>query len=196
MRLTQTLYYILAALLVETIVTATPLPSDRGLPNWDLTERQLDDVAGSARGNAAGIDGQPTQTQNTTSTAGSTGGAENGTTANAPGFITLPGYVYDDQVDCRNLRTGRANKCWDELQLTQWVMDWTNENKCYQTEPFSTCFFGSTAFGVLIAPKSHPTLAFLLRIQTLVPSQRSSTLLTTYTVSIGSEPSIKVTDSP
>lgn len=146
MRLTQTLYYIFAALLVETIVTATPLPSNRGLLNWDLTERQLDDVAGSARGNAAGIDGQPAQTQNTTSTAGSTGGAENGTTANAPGFITLPGYVYDDEVDCKNLRTRRANKCWDELQLTQWVMDWTNENKCYHTETFSTCFLRLNGF--------------------------------------------------
>ena len=146
MRFTQTLSYIFAALLVDTIVTCKPLASDLGLPNHDLIERQSDDAAGSEDGSAAGIEGQPSQTQNTTSTAGSTGGAENGTTANAPGFITLPGYVYDDQVDCRNLKTGRANKCWDELQLTQWVMNWTNENKCYQTEPFSTCFLRLNGF--------------------------------------------------
>lgn len=147
MRLTQNICYILTALLVDTIVTAKPLPSDLGLPNYDLFERQSDDVAGSAVGSAAGIGGQPAQTQNTTSnTVGSSGGAENGATANAPGFITLPGYMYDDQVNCRNLSTGRANKCWDELQLTQWVMNWANENKCYQTEPFSTCFLRLNGF--------------------------------------------------
>ena len=67
MRFTQTLYYIFPALLVDTIVTAKPLPSDMHLPSWDLIERRSDDVAGSAMGSAAGIDGQPTQTQNTTS---------------------------------------------------------------------------------------------------------------------------------
>ena len=146
MRLPQTSYYIFAALVFQTIVTAGPLLGDLDFVNEDLVERQSGDNEGSSVGNAAGIGGQPSQTQNTSSTDGSTGGTGNGTTANSPGFISQPGIVYDDEVVCTNLSTGRANRCWDELQLTQWVINWTNNNKCHETEGFSTCFLRLNGF--------------------------------------------------
>ena len=146
MRIAPTSYYILAALAFQAIVTATPVPGDLGAAIRFLIERQAGDSAGPSPGNQAGLITLPTQTQNTTSTAGSTGGTGNGTTANSPGYISQPGYVYDDQVDCMNLTTGRANKCWDELQLTQWVVNWTKKNQCYETEGFSTCFLRHNGF--------------------------------------------------
>lgn len=149
MRISITSYcYIFSALFSYKSVTATskPLLSHLHVGKENLIERQSGDNTGSAPGNAAGIGTQPSQTQNTTSTTGSTGGTGNGTIANSPGFISQPGYVYDDQVDCRNLTTGRANKCWGELQLTEWVTNWTKRNTCYQTEGFSTCFLRHNGF--------------------------------------------------
>ena len=109
MRITQISYHISAALAFYTIVIAGIVQLDPDLEDGDLVERQSGDGAGASVGNAAGIVSQPSQTQNTTSTEGSTGGTGNGSTANSPGFISQPGIVYDDQVDCRNLTTGRAN---------------------------------------------------------------------------------------
>lgn len=146
MRISQTSYYISAALAFHTIVTAEPLLSDLGVENRDLVVRQSGDDAGDSAGNAAGVGGQASQTQNTTTTDDSTGGTGNGTTANSPGFITQPGDVDDDQVVCTNLTTGRANKCWDELNLTQWVINWASDNKCYESEGFSTCFLRLNGF--------------------------------------------------
>lgn len=138
--------YIFSALFSYKSVTAKPLLSHQHAGKENLIERQSGDDAGSSPGDAAGIGTQPSQTQNTTSTTGSTGGTGNGTIANSPGFISQPGYVYDDQVDCRNLTTGRANKCWGELQLSEWVTNWTKRNTCYQTEGFSTCFLRHNGF--------------------------------------------------
>ena len=144
MRVSQTSCYIFVALI--TIVLAESLFEDLGDENGGLIERQAGDAAGNSMGNAAGVISQRPQTQNTTSTEGSTGGTGNGTTANSPGFISQPGDVWNDEVDCRNLTTGRANKCWEELKLTQWVMNWVNENKCYESEGFSTCFLRLNGF--------------------------------------------------
>ncbi|KAL8991166.1 MAG: hypothetical protein Q9169_007931, partial [Polycauliona sp. 2 TL-2023] len=44
------------------------------------------------------------------------------------------------EVDCHNLTTGRDNKCWEELQLTQWVHGWIEGHTCYENEGFSSCF--------------------------------------------------------
>ncbi|KAF6224709.1 hypothetical protein HO173_012866 [Letharia columbiana] len=140
MRISQTSNYIFAALALYGIVIAEPVPIDLGVESGNLIERQSGDDAGDSVGNAAGIGGQASQTQNTTATDGSTGGTGNGTTANSPGFISQPGDLDDDQVVCTNLTTGRANKCWNELKLTQWVINWANDNKCYESEGFSTCF--------------------------------------------------------
>ena len=79
--ITRTSYYIFAALAFRKIVTAEPLSSNLGL---EACERQSGDGAGSSVGNAAGIISQPSQTQNTTTTHGSTGGIGNGATANRP----------------------------------------------------------------------------------------------------------------
>lgn len=146
MRILKTLYYIFPALTFHTIISAGLLLDDLGVVNGDLVERQSGDNAGNSVGNAAGISDQPSQTQNTTSTEGSTGGAGNGTTVNSPGYISQPGDVSGSQVDCKNLTTGRANKCWDELHLTQWVINWANNNKCYESEGFSTCFLRLNGF--------------------------------------------------
>lgn len=146
MRISQTSNYIFAALALCEIVTAEPVPIDLGVESGNLIERQSGDDAGDSVGNAAGIGGQASQTQNTTATDGSTGGTGNGTTANSPGFISQPGDLNDDQVVCTNLTTGRANKCWNELKLTQWVINWANDNKCYESEGFSTCFLRLNGF--------------------------------------------------
>ena len=146
MRFSQTSWYLFTALAFRAAVTAGLALSDLDLEDGGLIERQAGDDSGNSAGNAAGIASQPTQTQNTTGTEGSTGGTGNGTTANSPGFISQPGIVYDDEVVCTNLSTGRANKCWDELQLSQWVMNWTNENKCHEAEGFSTCFLRLNGF--------------------------------------------------
>ena len=156
MRVSQPSYYLFAALLSYSLVTANPLPNDLDVKDGNLVERQSGDGAGSSTGNAAGIENQPTQTQNTTSTEGSTGGTGNGTTANSPGFISQPGNVYDDQVVCTNLSTGRANRCWDELNLSDWVRNWTTDNKCYQGEGFSTCFLRLNGFWALDCSQIAP----------------------------------------
>ena len=133
------------ALAFHTIATAHLL-SGLVFAKGNLVERQSGDDAVNSLGDAAGVGSQPSQTQNTTSTEGSTGGTGNGTTANSPGFISQPGDVDDSQVVCTNLSTGRANKCWAELELTQWVIDWANNNKCYQYEGFSSCFLRLNGF--------------------------------------------------
>ncbi len=168
MRISQTLYYIFAALSFHMIATAEPLFSDLGDETDDLVERQSGDNAGNSPGNAAGVRGQASQTQNYTTTEGSAGGTGNGTTANSPGFIGQPSGLDGSQVDCTNLTTGRANKCWAELKLTQWVINWANDNKCYESEGFSTCFLRLNNFWGLdcsqIAPNAcvppqNPNLA-------------------------------------
>lgn len=146
MRFSQTSYYILAGLAFPVIITAEPFLGDLGVELRDLIERQSGDGAGHSAGNAAGIGGQASQTQNTTTTEGSTGGTGNGTTANSPGFISQPSDMDDNEVVCTNLTTGRANKCWNELKLTEWVINWANDNKCYKSEGFSTCFLRLNGF--------------------------------------------------
>ncbi len=80
------------------------------------------------------------QSQNSTGTAGAGDGAPN-----EPGMITNSPAT-DDAVDCRNLTTGRDNKCWDELKLTMWVEDWVDTNKCHADEPFASCFLRKEGF--------------------------------------------------
>lgn len=98
MRISQTSNYIFAALAFHTMVIAELLLGDLGDENGDLVERQSGDDAGDSVGNAAGVGGQASQTQNTTATDGSTGGTGNGSTTHSPGFITQPADVDDDQV--------------------------------------------------------------------------------------------------
>lgn len=80
------------------------------------------------------------QTQNMTSTAGA------GTDPN-PGVITnSPTTTATDEVDCKNITTGRDDKCWVELSLTEWVEDWVDDNTCHTEEPFASCFLRLEGF--------------------------------------------------
>ena len=78
------------------------------------------------------------QVQNATATTG----AGNSSSLNpAPGFIPNDNTT-STQTGCRNLTTGRDNKCWAELDLTAWVNSWVTNNSyaCELNEPFTTCF--------------------------------------------------------
>ena len=69
-------------------------------------------------------------------------GPGNSTSANAdPGFVTNDNTTIPE-ADCRNLKTGRDNKCWGELNLTAWVRKWmeANQDDCYFGEAFASCF--------------------------------------------------------
>ena len=140
----------------------------------ELVERQASDGAGSvSSGSTGAVDPGPVQTQNLTSTVGSTQGIGNGTTTTSPGYIVLPGNVEEEQVICTNITTGRANRCWDELGLTQWVQNWAADNlpKCYEYEGFSSCFLRLNGFpsldcsqispGACDAPQSSLTINLL-----------------------------------
>ena len=82
------------------------------------------------------------QTQNATSTAGD----GNGTDPD-PGVITNPAATpISAEVNCTDVTTGRDNKCWGELKLTQWVEDWVDTNACYTGEAFASCFLRKEGF--------------------------------------------------
>ena len=76
------------------------------------------------------------QTQNINTTVG---------TEDTPGMITNSPAT-NDEVDCRNIQTGRDNKCWDELDLTKFVEDWVIKNSCHTDEPFASCFLRKEGF--------------------------------------------------
>lgn len=80
------------------------------------------------------------QVQNPTGTQG----AGNGT-GPAPGFIMNPPTTSSD-TNCSDLRTGRDNKCWAELNLTEWVHEWVAVNPRRQNEAFATCFLRLEGF--------------------------------------------------
>ena len=82
------------------------------------------------------------QTQNITSAAG-----VNDTHVQS-GVITNDNTTYPES-DCRNLRTGRDNKCWEELHLTDWVRNWIATHQCYPEEPFARCFMRLEEFYAL-----------------------------------------------
>ena len=65
-----------------------------------------------------------------------------------PGFVPNSPVTYE-QVDCCNLRSGRDNKCWDELRLNEYVRWWTENNRCRQDEPFAACFLRKEGFYAL-----------------------------------------------
>ena len=80
------------------------------------------------------------QTQNITST------ADTGTSSNPqPGLVTNPSDT-SNEVDCKNITTGRDNKCWAELGLSNWVNEWVADNACHTDEPFASCFLRTEGF--------------------------------------------------
>ena len=79
------------------------------------------------------------QSQNTDSTSTGNGAS------NEPGMVTN-NPATNNKVNCRDLTTGRDNKCWDELGLTKWVEDWVDMNVCYTDESFASCFLRKEGF--------------------------------------------------
>lgn len=113
-----------------------------------------------------GVQPGPAQSQNISSTGPSlsdsgrsmirVGTDANITTMSIPGFSNQPGDVDDTQVVCTNITTRRANRCWNELNLTQWVTDWTKNHTCYEEEGFSTCFLRQNGFPGLDCSQISP----------------------------------------
>ena len=118
------------------------------LPEWPtdlfhqetLSKREPATIQQQGNINVVSAPGQ--QTQNATSTAGK----GNGTDPD-PGVITNPGATpITEEVNCSDPTTGRDNKCWDELKLTEWVENWVDNNRCYQGEAFASCFLRKEGF--------------------------------------------------
>ena len=82
------------------------------------------------------------QTQGITNTSG----AGNGTDSSPGDFTNSSPAVLSDGIDCDNITTGRDNKCWAQLNLTQWVQEWLEDNTCHPNEPFASCFLRLEGF--------------------------------------------------
>ena len=82
------------------------------------------------------------QTQSITSTSGAVN-----STDPSPGVITNSSLVVSSVgINCDNITTGRDNKCWAQLNLTQWVQEWLEDNTCHLNEPFASCFLRLEGF--------------------------------------------------
>ena len=105
-----------------------------------LHKRQPATIQQQGNINVVSAPGQ--QTQNATSTAGK----GNGTDPD-PGVITNPGATpISEEVNCSDPTTGRDNKCWEQLKLTEWVENWVDDNRCYHGEAFASCFLRKEGF--------------------------------------------------
>ena len=82
------------------------------------------------------------QTQSTTSTSA----AGNSTELSPEGNTKNSTVDSSDGIDCDNITTGRDNKCWAQLNLTQWVQEWLEDNTCHPNEPFASCFLRLEGF--------------------------------------------------
>ena len=80
------------------------------------------------------------QTQGITSTSGA------GNVTDPRVFTNSSPTVLPDGTDCNNITTGRDNRCWAQLNLTQWVQEWLEENTCHPNEPFASCFLRLEGF--------------------------------------------------
>ena len=123
----------------------------------DLEARDSPVGPGAAAVASAGIPSPTTQPQNITNT------GEINSTDPAPGAVTNSNYSSSD-VNCSDLTTGRDNKCWNELNLTQFVNNWTERNKCRYGEAFASCFLRIEGFpgldctGIKISTCTSPPL--------------------------------------
>ena len=64
---------------------------------------------------------------------------------------------------CTDLSTGLATRCFEELQLASYIINWTATHQCYPSEGFATCFFrhnigdhnrcGTVAINACFAPQ-------------------------------------------
>ncbi|KAL9022045.1 MAG: hypothetical protein Q9185_000786 [Variospora sp. 1 TL-2023] len=84
---------------------------------------------------AAEIPTTPQQSQNFNTTEG----------LGQPGVVPVLS-ITREEVVCTNLTTGRDNKCWQELQLTDWVAKWVAGNTCHENEAFASCFLRKAGY--------------------------------------------------
>ena len=89
-----------------------------------------------SQGSLYSVPAPGSQSQDPSITSGTS--SEPGLVANSP--------ATNQGVNCSDLRTGRDNKCWEELQLTQWVEDWVDGHICYADEAFASCFLRIEGF--------------------------------------------------
>lgn len=109
--------------------------------------------------------------------------------------LSQPRILFDDQVVCTNLSTGGANRCWDELQLTQWAKT-GRYNKHYETEGFSTYFLRLNGFSGLDCSQIAPQrLRSSSRPKPFDQAGSPSTLLITYTVRSEPDAYVNITKS-
>ncbi|KAL8646755.1 MAG: hypothetical protein Q9210_005950 [Variospora velana] len=98
-----------------------------------LLEARIDGATSAVM--AAEIPPTPQQSQNFTATEG----------LGQTGVIPVLS-ITREEVNCTNLTTGRDNKCWQELQLTDWVANWIARNTCYEKEAFASCFLRKAGY--------------------------------------------------
>ena len=106
-------------------------------------------ASGSSGGNAGGL--TPTNPHQTngltnTTTPENSGPAGNNTNNTVPGHFTNPGNPNGEYVNCSDITTGLDNKCWTELNLSQYVQQWSNNAICLPGEGFSSCFLRQNGF--------------------------------------------------
>ena len=152
------MYPALVYLFTFFLIAAT-LPSFPDLSAKDLRLKDLRQVL-TRQLDGADVPVPGEQTQNATSTEG----AGNGTNPQ-PGVVPPNPGDSTDNVNCKDVTTGRSNKCWKELGLDGWVEDWMNEHPCNQGEPFASCFLRIEDFAGLdctgikisacVAPSGH-----------------------------------------
>ena len=98
-------------------------------------------AASSSPGDVSVANGQGAANNLTGSvTTNSSGAAGNNTSGTVPGLIGNEGNPNSRFINCSDLSTGRANKCWEELNLTQYVRDWLKNSVCAAGEGFASCY--------------------------------------------------------
>lgn len=123
------------------LVALPERPADLALKD-SSPQRKRQPATSQEQGSINSVSTLGQQTQNASSTAGE----GNGTNPD-PGVITNPAATpISEEVNCTDLTTGRDNKCWGELKLTQWVEDWVDTNACYKGEAFASCFLRKEGF--------------------------------------------------
>ena len=125
-----------------------PGPSKRDEPKWWFWKRQTGSTSGGNAGQPGGVPVATPGKQNLTGgpTTNTSGAAGNNTSGTTPGLIGNGDNPNERFVNCSDITTGRANKCWFDLNLTQYVNDWLDNAICVPGEGFASCFLRQNGF--------------------------------------------------
>ena len=107
-----------------------------------LVDRQAPNAAAANPGIAGNIPLPTIQPQNLTTVQNNT---LNNTSHQPSGYVGV-GSDQTQQVNCTILSTGLSSDCWKDLDLTNWLNNWTSTHLCYPNEGFSTCFLRQNYF--------------------------------------------------